>query len=199
MDFGTDAPTDGFAVTRLVSDFTMETEATVSKADQLVSVAGTPLYDSVYEVLSTVKADVSQNFHTDADPDVGWGMVVLSDGQDTESSKSLAEVIARAQELGVAVHVVGLGQAADKGDGRFSTVHVEQLRKLAVETGGFDGSVESPDELPAIYEKIAKSLVGGFQQVEVTVKNPPPSGSPVTGRIGLKGTGIKVPFRFTAP
>ncbi len=199
MDFGTDSPSDGFSATRIVSDYTEDHAATKASAEQLVSVAGTPLWDSTFEVLATVKADVSANFQTASDPDVGWGIVVLSDGQDTESTHTLDEVIAKAKELQIQVHCIGLGTAADKADGsNFQTAHVDMLRRLADETGGFYGSVEQPDQLPELYKNIANSLIAGYQKVDVTMPVEAEPGAPVAGRIGIKGSPLKVPFRFTA-
>ena len=129
----------------------------------------------------------------------GTGLVVISDGADTSSHSSLDGLIGRANELGVAIHAVGLGPASDSAEEFGQPEAVSQLRHLAAETGGFYGYVATPAELPKLAEHIAMAVCGGYQEVSVRFAEPRPSGERVEGRLGIANTGISVPFTFSVP
>lgn len=210
MEFGADTPSTGYTATNVISEWTEDTDTVVSAADQLGSYLGTPLWDSTFEVLDALSDDAVDAFAatdpgtTDSGIDaptideVGIGIVVLSDGTDTESSTSLDELIAHATSLDIAVHTVGFGPASDTFEAT-DTEAVEGLRRLASETGGYYGFVETVDDLPALTESIAGALCGGHTEMTATFAAPAPSGDLVTGRIRVKNTQVSVPFSFRAP
>lgn len=193
MMFGAGA-TDDFTDTSVLVDYTTDAAAIAEGAELLGDYGGTPLYDSLTEVLSDLDSDAKGSFEG-GDP--GRGLVVLSDGEDTESGDSLDDIISKANNLGIAVHAVGLGDASDLAGG--TSQAVEDLRRLASETGGYFGAVSEADELPALADAIAKAHCGGHTKLRVRFKTPPDSGEEVTGNVRIKDTDVGVPFRFIAP
>ena len=130
----------------------------------------------------------------------GRSLVVISDGADTASGRSLEEVIQKAHRAGIQVHAIGLGPASD-AETEFGAEPqaIADLRRLALETGGTYGYVASAAELPTQADAIAKAVCGGYTEVTAHFSAPPPSGSRVNGRVNLIGTDIGVPWTFTAP
>jgi Ca-activated chloride channel family protein len=107
---------------------------------------GTALYDAIvraYEILES---------RQDSAGDTGrYGMVVLSDGQDTNSETSLAmleQMLAptEGESALVQIHTVGVGNDADD----------QVLSKIASFGNGRYWKVKDPDTLEAVYSRISK-------------------------------------------
>ena len=96
----------------------------------------TSLYDSVYLALANVAGQAGQQV-----------VVAMSDGSDNDSSYTFDDVVAYANQLGIAVYTVTLGS----GD-------QQTMTQLAARTGG--QSYYSPDstQLQQIYQSIATSI-----------------------------------------
>jgi hypothetical protein len=208
MEFSTEAWDDSFDSTRVLAGFDAGPEQLPIAADQLGSYGGTPVWDSTYEVLESLNQDAAEGFSAaefgdsgaPGEGDYGTGLVVVSDGTDTSSRRSLNELIGRANALGVSVHTIGLGPASDAVE-EFGAQDdaIEDLRRLAKETGGYYGYVSTADELPALADAIAKATCGGYQEMTARFATPRQHGERVNGRIKLKNTDIGVPFTFRAP
>jgi hypothetical protein len=210
MEFTTEASDPQLSSTRVLADFGAEPDEVGAAADGLSSYGGTPIWDSTYEVIGLLAGDASEAFAASeageldsASPGVdewGTGLVVISDGTDTSSVTSLDQLIQRANEAGIAVHTIGLGPASDSVE-EYGTepAAIEDLRRLAKETGGYYGFVSSPDELPGLAESIAKASCGGYQELTVRFAEPKASGERVNGKLKLANTDLAVPFTFTAP
>lgn len=197
LEFGADAPSAGMNVSTVIADWTTDDAEVAAAADQLSSWFGTPLWDATWDGLDHLSADFGETW-TSSD-NAGAALVVVSDGADTESLKSLDQVIAHAQSLGIKVHTVGFGPASDSVDSPNSEA-VLGLRRLADETGGYYGYVQSVDDLPQLSKAIAGAACGGYTEVEGTFVEPADSGDTVTGLVRLKSApGIGVPFTFRAP
>ena len=196
MEFSNGSPTAGFDDTHVLAEFTTQTSAIEDAAPQLGAAGGTPLWDATAEVLGVLAADASASFV--GSDNAGVGLVVMSDGADTESRNSLTDVVALAEQHGIAVHTIGFGPASDAASSR-SSADVEDVRRLASETGGFYGYVADADSLPQLCGDIAKSLVAGYQQLDVRFDKPPTQGQRVGGKVKVAGTDIGVPFDFQAP
>lgn len=198
LEFGDDDySSPGMRVSTIHADWTDDAEAVAAAADGLGSYMGTPLWDATWDALDHLSADFGESW-TRSD-NAGAALVVVSDGADTESRKSLEGVIAHAQSLGIRVHTVGFGPASDSVDSPNGQA-VDGLRRLADETGGYYGFVRSVDDLPQLTKAIAGSACGGYTEVEGTFVEPGESGDTVTGLVRLKSApGIGVPFSFRAP
>jgi hypothetical protein len=196
MEFGPKS-TDGFTDTSLLVDYTTETEEVISMSESLASDGGTPLWDSLSESLDSLSSQMDGSGDDIWEPE-GKGLVVISDGEDTMSYTTAAQVVALAQGYRIPVNVVALGESSDLSDG-YSSNAIGELRRLAKDTGGFYASVGSADELPLLAEAMAGSFCGGYTDVDVRFLAPPASGELVTGSLGFPGSPIRAPFSFRAP
>jgi hypothetical protein len=190
-EFGPD-PTDGFAVTRLHSDFATDPGALADALDRVEGYdrVGTPLYDSLAEMIGTTDAQADElavqlaergdipweerepnSDEAEAEPTpeeghVGQTIVVLSDGLDNESEQhDLTSVIELANQSDVAVYAIGLGPAsASAADPDLPEANqaVRDLQKLARETGGFYAAANNPAQLRELYDTLARALTEGY-------------------------------------
>lgn len=211
MEFTTEAYGGEFQSARVLADFGTEPEELSVAAEGLTSYGGTPIWDATSEVLASLTDDASEAFAAaEADEsadtaspgvdDWGVGLVVISDGTDTHSIQSLDALIGQAQSAGVPIHAIGLGPASDSVEEYGADPQaVEDLRRLAKETGGYYGFVSSPDELPQLAQNVAMATCGGYQEMTVRFAEPKQSGERVNGRLKLANTDLSVPFTFTAP
>lgn len=196
LEFGNSWSSPDLGVSTRIVDWTAEVEEVHRGAEQLGSYGGTPLWDAAYDAIGTLGGELEAHWSGEK---AGSTLVILSDGADTESSRSVTDVVAKARQEGITIHAVGFGPASDAVEER-EAFAIEGLRQLAGETGGFYGYVSTLDELPALARAVAGSACGGYTELYGTFQEPPPSGSAVTGKVRLKSAKkLAVPFRFTAP
>src|SRR5262249_16844614 len=155
----------------------------VQASDSLGSWYGTPLWDGVAEAISELGNDADSEFSEKDEP--GRAIVVLSDGADNESNKSLDRVIEGAKERGVTVHAIGFGPASDLSLDADNPA-VNGLERLAEGTGGTYGYVDELSDLPPLASSIGAAVCTGYTEISGTFEEPPESGSLVTGRIRSK-------------
>ena len=167
-----------------VHDFagTKEEQALLDAADMIGASGGTPLYDSMYELLVYTDAEKSK----DAAP----ALIALTDGKDTRSGNSLDDVIAKAQELNIRVHNIGIGAAA-AGSPSADPSAIEDARRLAEETGGIYKSVENLSELDVFAQNIARGVADGFDKTTVTLDPIPSAGTTIEGTVKATGKHVK--------
>ena len=207
MEFGGGSNSAAYTDTNVLADWTTDGQAVADAADTLGSYMGTPLWNSAYEVLVALDAEVTEAYGKpserdkagDDTPEFGVGIVIMSDGEDTESGRILKDVINKALETGVPVHTIGFGPASDSFKDYADDAAVGDLRTLSLETGGYYGFVETVDDLPELTQAIAGALCGGHTELYATFEEPAPSGERVTGKVRLAGTPLSVPFAFRAP
>ena len=194
MEFGVYNPTNGFQHTAVRAKYTTDPAEIASAAEDLGAFDLTPLWDSTYEVLESLADQFDSSFN--GANKAGMGIVVLSDGADSGSRRSRGEVADLANQLGVRIHPVGFGPAAD-GDAYVDVNAVEGLRRVAEATGGYYGYVDSMAGLPDLARAIAMAQCGGHTQLVVTW--PDASRGPKRGRVFYKeNDALAVPFQFTA-
>jgi hypothetical protein len=185
FDFGPGA-TEGFSRTRVLTPYTSDISEVQAGANATVSDGGTYIYDSLCEILDYMNADIQEHFQ--AKP-ITKGIVLVSDGQDTESSScTLDSVIAKANTVDIPIHVIGLGTASEEYQELFNTDVsnsdlLKDLRRLAGETGGFYASVTNERDVVELAEVIAAGLTGGYTTTTVVLDPIPPSGTKVFGEI----------------
>lgn len=225
LEFTTEAWGGQYEHSRMLSGFGADPGQIAEDADELQANGGTPLWDATSEVLaglthhaddheaeleSLAEEGAPEEAGDSGDEPVpdgpvyeryGRSLVVISDGADTASyGAHLDSVIRQANEAGIQVHAIGLGPASDAESEMFADPQaIEDLRRLALETGGTYGYVSSADQLPKQADAIAKAICGGYTELTVRFSDPKPSGERVNGKVSLLNTGIGVPFTFTAP
>jgi len=79
-------------------------------------------------------------------------LLLLSDGKDEGSTFDVEGALETARRSGVTVYAIGLGQRQGDRAAR------QALRRIAEPTGGRAFFIDSPLELPAIYDSIARDL-----------------------------------------
>jgi len=79
-------------------------------------------------------------------------LLLLSDGKDEGSGFDVAGAVETARRSGVTVYTIGLSEVKKDRDAR------KVLERIAGETGGQSFFVESPAELPGIYDSISEDL-----------------------------------------
>jgi tight adherence protein B len=104
---------------------------------------GTHIYDAVGTAVSMLKqAEVAAP-----------AIIVLSDGADTGSMKSLGQATAEARDAGVRVFSVGLRSEAYKADA---------LRELARTGGGEFSEAQTPEDLAPIFDAVGAKLASEY-------------------------------------
>jgi VWFA-related protein len=127
----------GRAIT-LAQDFTTDKAALKAALQTLNANGGTPLYDATYEAV-TLLAQRSGNRHA----------VVITDGADTQSSRTVDDVIPYARASRVRLYTIAFNIALPDQ---------KPMERMALETGGSFFVVERPSELAAVYERIAAEI-----------------------------------------
>ncbi|MCD6507770.1 HEAT repeat domain-containing protein [Candidatus Poribacteria bacterium] len=79
--------------------------------------------------------------------------IVLTDGEDSGSTKTAKDVIHNALKNGISIHAIALGDEVDEGT----------LRNLAISTGGALYATGDPGELGKIYREISSSLQSHYR------------------------------------
>src|SRR5262249_48477633 len=104
---------------------------------------GTLLYDPTYEAIETLEAER---------PEGKKAVVVLTDGVDESpgSRHRVGEVIQRAREAGVPLHMLGLGRPGDLDE--------EVMQQMAVNTGGTYRHARNEQLLYQIFENMSTQL-----------------------------------------
>ena len=196
--FGTNIRSPGYEYTEVLVNYSIDTLELVGAADDLDSDGGTPLWDSVYENLTALNQEVEKHDTEYEWESRGRGLIVVSDGEDTESLRTVAEVVNKANRYDLPVSVVALGSSSDL-QASYSSYAIEELRTMAKETGGFYASVSDSSELPKLAQDVAGAYCGGYTDLRVRFDAPPESGELVHGQVKFAGSPILAPFAFRAP
>jgi uncharacterized protein YegL len=156
-------PGDHVAVTHfaysatLVQDFTDDRTLLRAALSSFDDYGGTALWDACLDALRRIRERSGTR----------GAIVVLTDGQDMNSSHSSQEVVAQANSQATQVFMVGLGAGVD-----FTT-----LQQIAQGTGGAFASASDADALGDVFAGISTGATIGFVRVEAAVTYPSqPSG-----------------------
>jgi VWFA-related protein len=83
-------------------------------------------------------------------------LIVFTDGADNMSALNGYNAIRRAKTVGVPVYTIALGEALQDKE------LVGQLGSVAKATGGEAFTVQTPAEIPAVFESVARDLAHGY-------------------------------------
>jgi len=183
---------EGYTDTEVIVPYTDDVGFVGASANQLSSWYDTPLWDSLMETIEGIDEALQAE-----DSRRKKGLVLFSDGEDTESWHTLEDVIQKAQEVKLSVHVVALGHSSDLMDAH-SPQAIKDLRSLATETRGYYASVSDSSELPNVSSMVAKSFCEGYSNLNLRFSNPAESNEMVKGDVVLFDT-ISAPFKFRSP
>ena len=121
----------------LLQDYTGVKADLNSAIEALTAEGNTVLYDAIYDAVG----------HASRLPPGRKMILILTDGEDTESSVTLDDAISRAQELNVPVFAVGLGK-----------IVADPLKRLSKLTGGRYLEAPSSAELTGVFKLISDQL-----------------------------------------
>jgi len=107
----------------------------------------TALFDAVFAAVETLEA---------GRPEGKRAVVALTDGVDNKSRRRVKEVIERAKEAGIPLHLLGLGRL--RGFRRLPEIDVEVMKQMASETGGQYHHARNEDQLIQIFESLSIDL-----------------------------------------
>jgi hypothetical protein len=141
MDFGA-GTTAGFRASRLLQNFTSDKALLNQAIDSVVASGGTPLFDSILDAL---------DLFVQAPPSSNPAVVVLTDGEDTESSNTPLDVIQQAQQQSIQIFTIGLGRG----------IGFPPLQNIARETGGTFVEAVDADALIQLFQAIGVGIVAG--------------------------------------
>ena len=112
------------------------------KIDGITAGGATRLYDSIFDQVQAL-SNLSTNYHK--------ALVVLTDGVDTASQRSLDDLIKQIKPLRVPVYAIAYGDS--------SYMDPAGLSQIAQATGGQEHG-STPQDIQQVYNQISQSLVG---------------------------------------
>lgn len=113
----------------------------------------TALYDAIYVTSDEILG--RQEIQSSQDDLTRRAIILLTDGVDNASNRSLQESINRAWRSGVIIYSIGIGDRF-----RFEGVREDVLSKMSEETGG-----------RAYYPRSPEELLGDFRQIETELRS----------------------------
>jgi Ca-activated chloride channel homolog len=132
-------------------DFTDSLEA-ISKAVRKLKAGGyTKMYDAVFRV-------IEEKMATTSDKEARRILVILSDGEDTASERTLKEAIELAQRYDVTIFGISTKNFTGTGAGTVESNDDRDLRRLCEETGGQVFLPSQKIELYRAFSRVAQDL-----------------------------------------
>ncbi len=122
----------------MVHDFSTDKVSLNAALQTLTASGGTPLFDASYEAVNALSLRTG-NRHA----------VIITDGEDNTSTKTVDEVIALALVYSVKLYTIAFN---------IEVQNQRIMERMAIETGGSFFVVERPSELNAVYERIAAQI-----------------------------------------
>jgi VWFA-related protein len=135
----------------IVQDFTTDKQQLKTVLGNMVANGGTPLFSAAYQGCQLLQMRAG-NRHA----------VIITDGEDNQSTHTSEEVIALAEASGANLHTIAFDI-----DQQYQAV----MRDMAVRTGGVYFFVSRPSELTEVYEKIADIITEECCILEYTSDN----------------------------
>jgi Ca-activated chloride channel homolog len=135
----------------LLQDFTDSLE-TLSRVIRKVKAGGyTKMYDAVYRV-------IEEKMATTSDKDARRILVILSDGEDTASERTLKDALEIAQRYDVTIFGISTKNFTGTGAGTVESNDDKDLRRLCEETGGQVFLPSQKIELYRAFSRVAQDL-----------------------------------------
>ena len=193
FDFGP-GRTPEFSVTRLLIDFTADKQAAKAAVDRVLSAGGTPMFQSIIEVL--------EHFNQAFGPgSANRSLVVLGDGL-PGSGATLAQACDKAADVGIPINTIGFGPAADRSP-TTNTDAVRVLRDLAVCSSGAYNGVVAAEDLAETFRNFGQATRSGSVEILVRFEPIPAPRTRVSGtvEVGLADQAMRpvVAFDFVVP
>ncbi|MEE9227311.1 MAG: VWA domain-containing protein [Acidobacteriota bacterium] len=162
----------------LLQDFTSEKEDLKTSIQSTFASGGTALFDAINASLRLL-----------ADVPGPKAIILLSDGEDTDSRLTLDVVVERAKTSDIIIYTVGLGTG-------FLDIGLRGILKdLAESTGGKAAFPDNVEQLEAVYKRIAHELTNNRYQINYSSSNPNWNGDWREISLAINSKGFKVRTR----
>ncbi|MBE0644411.1 MAG: VWA domain-containing protein [Bacteroidetes bacterium] len=147
-----------------------------SAVDALPAAGFTAVWDGIYTgIIELINNGVNQC----------RAVIVMTDGGDSQSSRTVAEVISLANRHRIRVFTIGLGTG----------INATELQLIALLTGGKYYQTPNAGQMSAIYQEITTIIFQGFQECMITYERQCADGGIRTVELQLKnfcgGTDVK--------
>jgi len=152
IDFGA-GTTTGQRVSRLLCDFTNDTNELKQSIDKATASGGTPLFESILDGIDMLKGY----------PDKSRVIIVLTDGK-ADSNDNFNSCIQNAKDNDIMLYTIGLG----------SNLDFSNLGNLSSETNGAFANASNSSELELVYNNIGIATFKGKVSVSVEGEFIPP-------------------------
>lgn len=144
------APEDEAELIKFSEQYEITQEFTTDKSALIAAVEAPPAFDRTYTYLFDAVSLAVDN--TAARANNRLAVVAFSDGNDNTSQTTLDELIAHANEMGIPVFTVALGE-----------ISAEQMQRLSRETGGQYFLAADASSLQSVYAQISQILSNQYQ------------------------------------
>jgi len=171
--------TFGDAVQTL-ADWETPREVAVQRVNALQAVGTrTLLYDGLADVMTALKAEVRGR----------RAIILLTDGRDEGSHRTVDDVARLAQDLGVPLFALAYGPSADSAS----------LERLAQVSGGWAVRAQTPRDLAAFYDSVRRYLMSQYVAVYETRAKPGAERHAISIEFELAGKSYSAVREFVLP
>jgi tight adherence protein C len=126
----------------LISPFTSDHGALINEIGHLTPQGNTRIYDALYLALQQTKPAEGSK-----------AIVLMTDGQDTESAIDLAHALALVHESGIRVYTIGIG----------SDIDANALNQIAAESGGRSYSAPTAQDIGYAFQLMSNQLRNRYE------------------------------------
>ena len=177
---GQELTTDKDTVLQAIDRLHFPTPASISVGAILVKGPNPEVEENTATAIWDAVWSASESLTVSSTWDSRRAILLLSDGEDTFSQRSMVEAIERAQRNDVAVYAIGMG------DKNFNKVRQGILKRLAEETGGRAFFPKQIVELETIFAQLSEELRSPYL-LRYTRTNRKPSGEIQKLKIQISG------------
>jgi len=126
----------------LISPFTSDHGALINQIGHLTPQGNTRIYDALYLALQETKS-----------ADGSRAIVLMTDGQDTESAIDLAHALALVHASGIRVYTIGIG----------SDIDANALNQIAIQSGGRSYSAPTAQDIGYAFQLMSNQLRNRYE------------------------------------
>jgi VWFA-related protein len=133
--------------TSLVQDFTTDRAAVTRGIDKIAALGDTAIYDAIATAVQRLRSQSGRRV-----------IVLETDGDDNSSKVTVDTAILQAQDAGVSIFVVGVGDGIDD----------RILKRIAQDTGGAYRAVQTASDLATALQALGQTIANGQYEITYT-------------------------------
>jgi Ca-activated chloride channel homolog len=172
-------PTTPYNAIQITQDFTSDKNLLRTGTDDATRAEGnTNLWDAVFDASDLLETQTSTNKIA----------LVLTDGADSDSIKTVQEAITNATSKGVKIYMIGLGSP--------SSLNSSEMASIARETGGLYATTGQTSELNNLFNGVFNATQAQGC-MEITFNPVPAPGTVVSGTLNFSVNGVALSTSFS--